>query len=77
MLKAHPNLRVRLAEKDIKQTYIAEQLGVSKQTMNGWVRGRIQTPLAYAILIAKVLDSRVEDLWELKEEEKRELGIKI
>ena len=66
MLKSR--MKVRLAEMDIQQTELAELMGVSKQTMNGWVRGRVKPPLETAFIIAKYLDCKVDDLWEYEEE---------
>lgn len=62
-------IKVRLAELDMQQTELAEKMGVTKQTMNGWVRGRVKPPLETAFVIAKYLDCKVDDLWEYKEDE--------
>ena len=65
MLKS--KMKVRLAEMDIQQTELAELMGVSKQTMNGWVRGRVKPPLETAFIIANHLNCKVDDLWEYEE----------
>jgi putative transcriptional regulator len=62
-------IKVRLAELDMQQTELAEKMGVTKQTMNGWVRGRVKPPLETAFVIAKYLGCKVDDLWEYKEDE--------
>lgn len=62
-----PKIKVKLAELDMQQQELAERLGVTKQTMNGWVRGRVKPPLETAFLIARELGCKVDDLWEYKE----------
>lgn len=66
MLKSR--MKIRLAELDMPQIELADKLGVTKQTMNGWVRGRVKPPLETAFVIAKCLDCKVDDLWEYKED---------
>ena len=63
-----PRIKVKLAELDMQQTTLAELMGVSKQTMNGWVKGRVKPPLETAFVIANHLGCKVDDLWEYKEE---------
>jgi DNA-binding XRE family transcriptional regulator len=63
-----PRIKVRLAELDIKQTELAEEFGVSKQTFNGWVTGRIKPSLEIAFRLAKRLDCKIEDLWSYDDE---------
>jgi DNA-binding XRE family transcriptional regulator len=62
-----PKIKIRLAELDMQQQELAEKLGVTKQTMNGWVRGRVKPPLETAFLIAKELGCKVDDLWSYEE----------
>lgn len=61
-------LRVRLAELEIKQQDLSEELGVTKQTMNAWVNGRSLPTLETAFKIAKRLNCKVDDLFEYREE---------
>jgi DNA-binding XRE family transcriptional regulator len=68
MLKSR--IKVRLAELEISQTELAEKMGVTKQTMNAWVNGRMKPPLETAFKIAHLLNCKVDDLWEYKDEEK-------
>jgi DNA-binding XRE family transcriptional regulator len=63
-----PKIKVRLAELDLKQTDLAEEFGVSKQTFNGWVSGRIKPSLEVAFRLAKRLNCKVDDLWIYEEE---------
>lgn len=61
-------IRIRLAEMDKKQKDFAKELGVTPQTLSGWVKVDGNKPsLEQAFKIAKVLDCTVDDLWEYKE----------
>jgi DNA-binding XRE family transcriptional regulator len=61
-------IKIRLAELDIKQTELAEEFRVSKQTFNGWVTGRIKPSLEVAFRLAKRLECKIEDLWNYEDE---------
>jgi putative transcriptional regulator len=61
-------IKVRLAELEQSQKELAEFMGVSKQTVNGWVTGRVIPPMEKGFQIAKYLGSKVDDLWEYIEE---------
>jgi DNA-binding XRE family transcriptional regulator len=63
-----PKLKIRLAEIDMQQTALADQMGVTKQTMNAWVKGRVKPPLETAFKIAKILECTVDELWDYEEE---------
>lgn len=65
MLKS--KIKIRLAEKELSQTELADDLQIARQTLNGWVSGRVKPPLVTAFKLAKRLDCKVDDLWELKE----------
>lgn len=65
MLKS--KIRIRLAELNKPQTELAKELNVAKQTISGWATGRVKPPLVIAFKLAKLLDCKVDDLWELKE----------
>jgi DNA-binding XRE family transcriptional regulator len=58
-------IRVRLAELEKSQKELAEYMGVSKQTVNGWVTGRVIPPMEKGFIIAEYLKCRVDDLWVL------------
>lgn len=60
-------LRLKLVELDIKQKDFAEKLGVTRQSLNGWATNKNNPSLETALRIAKALDCKVDDLWELKE----------
>ncbi|MFR0764217.1 MAG: helix-turn-helix transcriptional regulator [Alistipes communis] len=61
----HPNrLRVVLAEKQIKNRWLAEQLGKSEMTISRWSTNKTQPSLDQLIEIAKLLDVKLDDLLE-------------
>lgn len=60
--------KIKIIQSNTTQTELAEEFGVSKQTFNGWVTGRIAPTLNTALRIAKRLNCLVETLWEYKEE---------
>jgi putative transcriptional regulator len=62
-------IKVRLAELEKSQKELAEYMGVSKQTVNGWVTGRVIPPMEKGFVIAQYLDTTVDELWIYKEEE--------
>lgn len=55
--------KMKLLEANMSQKDLAEEYGVSKQTVNGWVNGSFSPPLNTALWIAERLNCRVEDLW--------------
>lgn len=59
-------IKVRLAELEIKQQDLAKKLGVTKQTMSAWVNGRVSPTLEMALMIAEILECKVDDLFLLK-----------
>jgi DNA-binding XRE family transcriptional regulator len=65
MLK--PRIKVRLAELNMKQKDLSEELNVTKQTMSGWITGRVTPTLEMAFRIAKLLDCKVDDLFTYEE----------
>ncbi|GIM44536.1 hypothetical protein DNHGIG_00850 [Collibacillus ludicampi] len=57
-------LPVILAERKIKQKWLCERVGLSTSAMSQIVRGESLPTLPTAIRIAKVLDLKVEDIWQ-------------
>jgi transcriptional regulator with XRE-family HTH domain len=49
-------------ERDLTQAQLAEQLGVSQQTVNSFERGRRRVPVSLLPELALILDSSIEDL---------------
>jgi DNA-binding XRE family transcriptional regulator len=61
-------IKVRLAELEMKQQDLSEKLGVTKQTMSSWVNGKSSPTLETAFKIAKLLDCKVDDLFNYIDE---------
>lgn len=62
---SYPNrLRVILAERQIKNRWLAEQLGKSEMTVSCWSTNKAQPSLEQFIEIAKLLDVKLYDLLE-------------
>jgi len=61
MLK--PRIKIRLAEMNIKQKELSEQLGVTKQTLSSWSNGKNTPSLEMSFKIARVLECKVDDLF--------------
>lgn len=57
-------IKVVLEEKGIKQTWLAEKLGKSFNTVNGYVQNRQQPRLEVFNDIAKILEVDIKDLIE-------------
>ena len=57
-------IRVVLAEKMITNTYLAEQLGVSKMTISRWCTNTTQPSAPQLIAISQILQCDLKDLYE-------------
>lgn len=58
-------LKVLRAERDWSQAHLAEQLGVSRQTVNALETGRYDPSLPLAFKIARVFEQPIESIfWE-------------
>lgn len=69
MDKKHPNrIRVVLAEKQITNHWLAEQLAVTDMTVSRWVTNKNQPSISQLILISKLLKVDIKDLLEPYEE---------
>ncbi|WP_165157750.1 helix-turn-helix transcriptional regulator [Parabacteroides sp. ZJ-118] len=60
-------IRVILAEKMITNTYLAEQLSVSKMTISRWCANTTQPSAPQLIKISQVLQCDLRDLYETVE----------
>ncbi len=56
-------LRVLRAERKWTQETLAEQLGVSRQTINSIETGKYDPSLGVAFNLARVFDCRIEDIF--------------
>jgi len=59
-----------LDKRGIKQTWLAEQLGKSFNTVNAYAQNRSQPPMDVLYKIAEILDISVKDLLIDNKEEK-------
>ena len=59
-------LKVQRAKSNLTQGDLAERIGVSRQTINSIESGRYVPSTLLALKLAKVLDVRVEELFELE-----------
>ena len=55
-------IKIVLEEKGIKQTWLADRLGKSFNTVNGYVQNRHQPRLEVLNQIAKLLDVSIKEL---------------
>lgn len=59
-------LKEILEERGIKQTWLAEQVGISYKTLSNIINGRYNTSLDVALKIADVLNVKVDDIFYLE-----------
>ncbi len=57
-------LRVVLAEKEITNRWLAEQMGVTDMTVSRWKTNKIQPSMAQFVAIAQLLKVDIKDLIE-------------
>ena len=57
-------LRVVLAEKELTNRWLAEQLEVSDMTMSRWTTNKIQPSMSQFVTISKLLNVSLSDLVE-------------
>ena len=57
-------LKVLRAERDWSQAELADQLGVSRQTVNALETGKYDPSLPLAFRIAGLFGARIEDIFE-------------
>ena len=57
-------LKVRRAERDWSQAELADQLSVSRQTVNALETGTYDPSLPLAFKIAMLFDTRIEDVFD-------------
>ncbi len=62
-------IRVERAERRITQQELAEQCGVSRQTINAIEAGKFIPSTLLALKIARTFSKSVEDIFELEEED--------
>ena len=57
-------LRMLRAERTLSQADLADQLGVSRQTVNAIETGRYDPGLPLAFKIARLFERRIEDIFQ-------------
>ncbi len=70
-MKLNNRLRVLRAEKAISQQALADEVGISRQTVNSIERGKFNPSVATALKMARYFGVSVEDAFQLKEEEEK------
>ena len=61
-------LRVLRAERNWSQAKLAEELGVSRQTINAIETGKYDPSLPLAFKMAKLFESRIDDIFTPNDE---------
>lgn len=56
-------LKVLRAERDWSQAHLAQELGVSRQTVNALETGKYDPSLPLAFKIARLFEMRIEDIF--------------
>ena len=56
-------LKMILDERGIKQNWLSEKAGITKQTMSNLINNRFNVSLESAIKIVKALDLKIEDVF--------------
>lgn len=56
-------LKVLRAERDWSQAHLAQELGVSRQTVNALETGKYDPSLPLAFKIARLFELRIEDIF--------------
>ena len=62
-------VKIQRAIKDLTQESLANEIGVSRQTINSIEKNRYIPSTILALKISKVFDKNVNEIFELEEEE--------
>ncbi|NOQ21102.1 MAG: helix-turn-helix domain-containing protein [Candidatus Aegiribacteria sp.] len=68
-MKLKNRLRVLRAEKEISQNDLAEEAGLSRQTVNSIERGKFNPSIITALKIAEFFKIPVDEVFQLEEED--------
>jgi len=60
-------LKEILDERGIKQNWLSEKAGITKQTMSNLINNRFNVSLESAIKIVKALDLKIEDVFYIED----------
>lgn len=61
------NIKVYRAKNNLTQAAVAEQIGVSRQTINAMELGKYVPSTVLALKLAKLFKTSVEDIFQLEE----------
>jgi putative transcriptional regulator len=67
-MKIINNLPKLLKESPYKREYVQKYVGVSRNTMTSWLKGRTYPTVPQLLLLAKLFNVKVEDIYNLEEE---------
>ena len=67
-IRLRNRLKVARAEKNLSQEQLGSLAGVTRQTISSIETGQYNPSTLLALLLARCLDRRVEDLFSLEEE---------
>jgi putative transcriptional regulator len=70
-----PLIKERRGKKGLLQKYCAEKAGISQQLWSAYEKGTKFPRVDRAFIIAKVLECKVDDLYEVVNEEKRDYNL--
>lgn len=62
----HNRIRVVLADKQITNRWLAEQMGVTDMTVSRWKTNKIQPSMTQFVEIARFLQVDIKDLLEVR-----------
>jgi putative transcriptional regulator len=62
-------LKVERAKKDITQAGLAQEIGVSRQTINAIEKGKFVPSTVLALKMARFFECKVEDIFSLDEKD--------
>ncbi|CEI82002.1 Helix-turn-helix [Oceanobacillus oncorhynchi] len=58
-----------IREKGYQKRYIAEQMGITNNTLTHWMKNRSMIKLDQAVKLAEVLDCELEDLFIIENDD--------
>lgn len=64
----HNTIKVQRAKKDLTQEDLAREVGVTRKTINSIENGKNIPSILVALKMAKVLEIRIEELFQLPED---------
>ena len=53
----------RIRESGYQKQYVAEKLGISKDTLTSWIKGKSYPKLNKAVELAELLGCKIDDLY--------------